>query len=456
VVTLRVSGQDWSYKTPWTKQAPWARVTTGLVVEGRRILTVGTGLGNQTLVEAQKMGQQERTLARVTLLDHEVPLALVEVDDPAFWEGLVPLPLAPRVPREGDATVVRWLESGQLESAKAVVRQVKTSNHGLARVDLLSLEMSSSIQQGGGSEVVLADGRVIGLSTYKAGDVLVVMASPVLAQFLAMAARHPYAGFARHGVTWQPLLNEGTRAHLGLKPSDGGILVNRVMPHGSGAGVLEPLDVVLEVAGLKVDPSGHVDHPWYGRLGWAVLLSDGRKPGDELPVTVLRDGKRVSLKLVLRRMLPEGDLVPRYEFDVPPEYVEVGGLVFQPLTVPYLVTFGDWRRRAPARLVTAFDMEGSWPTVEQPRLVLLAQVLPDPVNLGYQDVNNVIVTAVNGRPVRTLEDVRVGLQAPRDGFHVVDLLPGSGPTRVVLDAAEADSARARVHDLYGLSGQATP
>src|SRR5207344_1261144 len=38
VVTVRVTGQDWNWRAPWEKQAPWTRTVTGLVVPGRRIL----------------------------------------------------------------------------------------------------------------------------------------------------------------------------------------------------------------------------------------------------------------------------------------------------------------------------------------------------------------------------------------------------------------------------------
>ena len=71
---------------------------------GPQILVASTAFGNHLLVEAQKLGGDARTVARVELVDQEGPLALVAVDDPAFWDGLEPLPLAERAPAEGDVT----------------------------------------------------------------------------------------------------------------------------------------------------------------------------------------------------------------------------------------------------------------------------------------------------------------------------------------------------------------
>src|SRR5688572_27408231 len=79
VVSVRVTGQDWNWRAPWEKQPAWTRTVAGLVVPGRRILAASTAFGNPLLVEAQKLGSDARTVARVELVDHEGPLALIAV-----------------------------------------------------------------------------------------------------------------------------------------------------------------------------------------------------------------------------------------------------------------------------------------------------------------------------------------------------------------------------------------
>src|SRR5262245_12624424 len=111
VVSVRITGQDWNWKTPWAKQSPWTRTVSGLVVPGQRILVATPAIGNHLLLEAQKLGEDLRTTARLVLADYEGPLALLAVDDPAFWKDLEPLPLAERAPTSGEATVHRWLRS---------------------------------------------------------------------------------------------------------------------------------------------------------------------------------------------------------------------------------------------------------------------------------------------------------------------------------------------------------
>jgi len=450
IVSVRVTGQDWNWRAPWEKQAPWTRTVTGLVVPGQRILVASTAFGNHLLVEAQKLGSEARSVARVELVDQEGPLALIAVDDPAFWDGLEPLPLAERAPAEGDVTILRWQRSGLLDSYPGTLRQVRSGRHGLSQTSLLTLEVGTSTDGLGESEVVVAKGRVAGLVTGRSGDAYAALAAPVLAQFLAGAAKGDWRSFARAGLAWQDLTNPALRELVGLQPGETGVRLTRVAPHGSAGGVLKPGDVVLEMGGAKLDPTGYYEHPLYGRMLFALLFSDGRQPGDTMPVRVLRDGARLDLQLPLRAMRPDEDRVPPYVFGREPEYVVVGGLVFEELTRPYLGAWGDWARRAPPRLLVAIDREPDEAGTEPGHIVLLSSVLPDAANLGYQELRDLIVERVNGRPVASLVDLRRAVTAPEGGFHGVDFVAGQGFTRAVLDATEAEAAAARLRGAYGV------
>ncbi len=451
IVSVRVTGQDWNWRAPWEKQAPWTRTVTGLVVPGRKILVASTAFGNHLLVEAQKLGTDARSVARVELVDQEGPLALVAVDDSAFWEGLEPLPLAERAPGEGDVAILRWQRSGLLDAFPGTVRQLRSGRHGLSQTSLLTLEIGSGTDGLGESEVVVARGRVAGLITGRSGDAYAALASPVLAQFLDGAGKGDWRSFARAGLAWQDLTNPALRESLGLRPGETGIRLTRVAPHGSAGGVLKPGDVLLEAGGAVLDPTGYYEHPLYGRMLFALLFSDGRRPGETMPVKVLRDGERMDLQLPLRAMPPDQDRVPPYVFGRGPDYLIVGGLVFQELTRPYLGAWGDWARRAPPRLLVAIDREPEETGAEPERIVLLSSVLPDTANLGYQELRDLMIARVNGQPVRSLADVRRALASPPGGFHVVEFVPGQGAARAVLDAGEARAAIARLQQAYGVA-----
>ncbi len=257
----------------------------------------------------------------------------------------------------------------------------------------------------------------------------------------------PYPGFARAGLSWQDLTNPALRLTLGVAEVDGGVRLTRVLHHGSGGEVLQEGDVLLSVAGRAIDATGQYEHPLYGRMIFAVLFTDGVRPGEALPVRVLRDGVRSDLRLTLRRMTSEQDRVPPYILGRGPDYVAVGGLVFQELSSAYLAA-AESARRSPIRLQIENDRVGQDSVDDGGRIVFLSSVLPDAVNLGYQDLRDLLLSRVNGLEVKSLAELRQVLAKPERGFHVIDFVPGQGTERVVLDATEAAIAEERVRRLY--------
>jgi S1-C subfamily serine protease len=450
IVRVQVTGQEWNWQTPWAKQPPWTRPITGLVVPGQRILCSSVAFGNHLLVEVQKLGDDARTPGRVVLTDPEGPLALIAVDDPDFWDGLEPLPLADPVPRAGEVAILRWRPDGLLDSYPGSVRQVRAGRHGLSRTHLLTMDVATGADGLGASEVVVADEKVVGLLTGRAGDTWAAITSPVLERFVADAASGAWEGFPRGGFAWQNLTNPALRKSLGLADDETGVRLTRVLPHGTAAGALRAGDVILEVGGVEIDGTGHYEHPVYGRMLFALLFSDGRRPGDILDIEVLRDGERVKVAAPLQRIRAEADKIPPYIYGHGPDYAVVGGLVFQELTVPYLTTFGDWQRRGPPRLLIAWDREASEPSPDSPRIVLLSSVLPDAANLGYEGVRNLIVERVNGRRIGSMDDLREAFAHPEGDFHVVEFLPGLAPERLVLDVRETKAAEERIRTAYGV------
>ena len=83
-------------------------------------------------------------------------------------------------------------------------------------------------------------------------------------------------------------------------------------------------------------------------------------------------------------------------------------------------------------------------------LPLASSVLPDTANLGYQELRDLIVERVNGRPVASLQDLRQAFATPIRGFHVVEFLAGQSAVKIVLDASEAAAARQRLQQAYGV------
>ncbi|MFL2749977.1 MAG: PDZ domain-containing protein [bacterium] len=142
-------------------------------------------------------------------------------------------------------------------------------------------------------------------------------------------------------------------------------------------------------------------------------------------------------------------------FGIPPRYLIRGGMIFQELTLNYLEVWGqNWENRAPLRLrlFKQLDLTRTTnasrtkhpihPTSE--RIVILSQVLPDVVNIGYQELRNMVVKKVNGKKVVNLESMVEALQNPKTDFHRIEFLPGSERVQIVLPVQELVSADERI------------
>jgi S1-C subfamily serine protease len=443
VVAVRATEQSTNWRNPWKKLSPKTSEFNGLVVEGNAILVPALDLVGYTLIEVQRLGEQSWVPAKVELIDYDLPLALLKVEEAGFWNGLEPLPLAATVPTGGEVQLASW-QSGKFEVATGTVARLEVDTFGYGRVHALALRLASSATSSVHGEAVVAGGQLVGMVMDSQKDALTAVASSFLGEFRHEATHTPYRGFARVGLHWQNLTNPALRESLGLRPEDGGVLIMRILPQGGAAQVLQPRDIVLEVAGHKIDASGRFEHPNYGPTRWSLLLTEGKRSGDTVDFLVLRDGQRRHASVPLKRWGSQDDRIPHNMVGQKPDFVVAGGLVFQALSAPYLTAFPNWRVAGPPRLVIAYELDGEWPSAEHPKTVVLTLVLPDPANLGYQELHDLIVDSVNGVQLKNLDDLRMALTKPVGRNHIIEFQPGQGVHRIVLDVDEVKAAEQRV------------
>ena len=214
--------------------------------------------------------------------------------------------------------------------------------------------------------------------------------------------------------------------------------MNEVSPHGSAAeaGIIKG-DVLLAVDGRAIDQDGNYEDPNFGRVLFTHLTHTFAHVDSELTLTIFRKGKLMKLRVKMQapdrsRVVSEAQLA-----DQPPDYVVLGGFVFLELSRPYLQEWGnDWVNEAPKRLVYYDAFQNEIPE-DRGKIVILAQVLPVPETLGYESIRNLVVTQVNGRPVRSLVDLSEAAKKPLKGFHKIEF--EEDPKMVFLDAASVEA-----------------
>ncbi|MGE3312419.1 MAG: hypothetical protein AB7O66_20830 [Limisphaerales bacterium] len=446
LVTLEITAKNYDYFQPWSKPTRSVR-KHALVVGDRELVTTAQNLADRTLVRVQKGGRGRWLNADVKWLDYHANVAVLTVADEGFWDGLRPVELADRVPRRDEYEIIRWRD-GNLEVRKAEFSKFTVGDGSLSFAPRINLEINSEINGLGWAEPVLADGRVVGIAVSKGGNVCTVAPAPFIRRIVEAQKAGKFPGLGYFDFVWQQGENPASLEHLKVPGEPRGAVVIIVPKSPPPGYVLRKHDVIVEVDGFPVDMEGDYDDPDYGHVMMEGIATRRHFAGEKIPMKVAREGKILDLEYTLPKAEYSVDLLPMFTFDSEPEYLVAGGLVFQPLTQPYLRGWGDdWRRRAPFRLV--YNMSNS-PSTETPALVVLSQVLPDPINVGYQEYRNLVVDKINGETVRRLADVKKALASPQAGLHRIDFFKGDGLQRMLLDAGSMDVSTARVLGRYGI------
>lgn len=433
------SAQDVDELHPWQTGSEGRATGSGAIIAGRRILTNAHVVSNHTYLEARRAGDPRRYRARLEFVAHDCDLALLRVDEPAFWAGSRPLELGALV-RRGDVVSALGFPAGgdELSVTRGVISRIQTTAYAHSDKDLLTLQTDAAINPGSSGGPMVKDGLLVGISFQGHGGLENTgygIPAPMVGRFLRDIEDGRYDGVPNLGFVWNALENEAARTQLRLPPGRTGVEVIRTFLDSPASGLLEPRDVVTAIDGIAVANDGSVSLEEAGRVDIAHLASM-RQMREEMALDVWRAGKALRLSARLR---PWTELVPGPLYEVKPSYFVYGGLVFLPLTRNFdMNTMGTYLARY------------AWaPTPERRQVVVLAYVLPDEVNAGYHGLYGQVVESVNGRRACSLVDVAEAFEAHPGPFHVIQLdeLSGGG-ARVVLDARKARAAHPAILSRY--------
>ncbi len=139
---------------------------------------------------------------------------------------------------------------------------------------------------------------------------------------------------------------------------------------------------------------------------FSYLIKGRREPGDTVPVTIIRDRKRITVPVELSHWSNNLSLIPENDTGEQVEYLVNGGIVIRELTADYLRAHGShWQKIVDPRLVHLYLTQKHAAVEDEEHVVILSRVLADPINTGYQSFHNDLITHLNDQPVRNMADV---------------------------------------------------
>jgi len=450
VVKIYVTVQRYDYMQPWQATPPGYGNGSGFIIEKRRILTNAHVISDTTFIEVQRDGDPRRFPAHVAYVAHDCDLALVEVDDPAFFADTRPIKFSDDLPKLNDEVIALGFPMGgtRLSLTRGVVSRIDYSAYSHSEVDThLVVQTDAAINPGNSGGPVLLDGRVIGVAfqgVMLSQNIGYAIPLPVIHHMLRDVQDGQYHGYPELGVRTFDTRNPALRRALRLAPAGGGAAVEWIDSFGAARDLLHNGDVLLRVEGLEIATDGSVVLD--GNTVEFSELVERRQWGEAIHFDVSRSGTVQRVEIPLRN--PADPFCFRMRYDEPPEYHIVGGLVFMPVTRNLLGSIGsDLDNRAVHNLfyLSAYAKMDDL-IRDRTQFVVLANRLPHPVNTYDEAFRYQVVTEANGRPVGMLRDLVAALLQPTNGFHVIHFEGSEDP--LVLDADQVREADSQIRRRY--------
>ncbi|XP_038703018.1 protease Do-like 10, mitochondrial isoform X2 [Tripterygium wilfordii] len=389
VVKIFTVSSSPNYFLPWQNKSQRESMGSGFVIPGRRILTNAHVVADHTFVLVRKHGSPTKYKAEVQAVGHECDLAILVVESEEFWEGMSFLEFGDIPFLQEAVAVVGYPQGGDnISVTKGVVSRVEPTQYVHGATQLMAIQIDAAINPGNSGGPAIMGNKVAGVAFQNlsgAENIGYIIPVPIIKHFISGVEENgKYVEFCSMGLSCQPTENVQLRNHFKMRRDMTGVLVSKINPLSDAHRILKKDDIIIAFDGVPIANDGTIPFRSRERITFDHLVSM-KKPNETALVRVLRDGVEYEFKTILKPLQP---LVPVHQFDKLPSYYIFAGLVFVPLTQPYLHEYGeDWYNTSPRRLCERALRELPKKAGEQ--LVILSQGMNVLQNYRFHHLSHV-------------------------------------------------------------------
>jgi S1-C subfamily serine protease len=451
VVQILTFSQQPIWDAPWRFESVRRSSGSGFVIRGKRIMTNAHVVSWAKQILVRRYQDPRPYLARVLFIGHDCDLALLEVQEESFFDGLQPLSFGD-LPKVRSTVITYGYPAGgeQISYTRGVVSRIEMQNYvHIGNRSFLAVQTDAAINPGNSGGPVLQEDEVVGVAFQgipgleNAGFFI---PPPVVEHFLKDVADERYDGFPMAGIRLVALQNPAYRRFLKLPDNDLGARIDSILPIPTTEQVLQPNDVLLRVGPYEVGSDGTL--VFEGNRVAASVAFQSAQSGEKVRLKVWRDGKELEVSVPVT--IYDADRLLGNQYDVLPRYFVYAGLVFTPLSQDYMKTFGrDWRDAANTEIVyELYYRRSESPKTARTEPIVLASTLAHPANANLKISARGLVDRINGVKIDKLEDVVGAFRNATNTHHVLEFLPNQAIE--TLDRKEAEAAHATILETYGI------
>jgi len=422
---------------PWSKQAPGEASGSGVIIEGKRILTNAHVVAYASQVQVQGNGSGDKVSATVETFAPGIDLAVLKLEDESFFNTRPALPRAKALPQVKDPVLAYGFPTGgtSLSITRGIVSRIEFASYNYLTSGL-RIQIDAPLNPGNSGGPALAGGKMIGLAfshLQNAENISYIIPNEEIDLFLKDIADGHYDGKPAMYDSLQTLENPALHGYLKLDPAVRGMIVTHP-DEGVKNNPLKTWDVITRIGDTEIDDEGMVKVSDHLRVNFFYMIQKLAHEGS-VPLTLVRSGRTQTVQMPVpahRAMLVES-LLGEY-----PSYFIYGPLVFSRCSIE---SMGLVRARGSFSPLLAHLADP--PSAEREELVLIASPLfPNDVSKGYSNPSGQVIDSVNGVTVRSLAQLVAFLRELKDEFVVINFDGRSSEglvfTRAKLVAATED------------------
>jgi S1-C subfamily serine protease len=439
---------------PWAKQAPREATGTGVIIEGKRILTNAHVVLYASQVQVQANQSGDKISATVESIAPGIDLAVLKLEDESFFASRPALPRATKLPAVKDSVMVYGFPTGgtTLSITKGIVSRIDFTSYNFPTSGL-RIQIDAAINPGNSGGPAVDGDRMIGLAFSRLGggdNIGYIIPCEEIELFLQDVADGRYDGKPALFDSLQTFENPALRPFLKVGREVSGIIVTET-DSPDEAYPLKPWDILTHIGDTPIDNEGMV-RVGAIRVRFQYLIQKVAQ-GGRIPLTLVRGGQsqKVEVPVSSRRPLVIPDLENAY-----PSYFVYGPMVFSSATRLFL---GGLSSAGVALAASASPLSrrlADRPAFPDESLVVVSSpFFPHKLSKGYSPAQSNVVEKVNGATIRSLNHLVATLRDAKEEFVVFEFA-GRKLETLVFPRKEMIAATEEILNDNGVRAQGSP
>ena len=431
-----------NYLSPWSSSMQSA-TGSGAIIEGGYILTNAHVVANEAFLEVQRYGERKRYIARVYAVSHQADLALLKVDDAAFYEGVTPLQFGTLPQIEQKIVVYGYPMGGSTLSVTiGVVSRIEHNTYVHSGESFLAIQVDAAVNPGNSGGPALSDGKIVGVVMQvisKSQNIGYLVPVSMVRHFIDDMKDGHYDGFADLGLGTQKLENPAMRRYYGLDDNTTGKLVDKIVYHSPSEGILQVGDIITAIDGHKIENDGTVEFRRHEYTDFYYYV-DMHQMGETVTLDIIRNHQRMQVAVPLTKTGDDMYLVKTTRYDVMPTYVIYGGYVFSPLTRNLI-------RATRRNRLKLSCLASKWQEKDKEEVVVLLKVLASDISRGDNNFGMWVIDKVNGKPFKNFKEFFALMEQNKAPYYFLEDNDG---VKVIIDRKEAMAKQQAILKRYNV------